>query len=486
MADGGGQGGSNALNFSLHEKQTLAFQTVATELLFGGSAGPGKSHFLRIASILWCTEIPGLQVYLFRRQFPDLYKNHMEGPSGFPSLLAPWLGSYADINYSKNFIEFWNGAKIHLCHCQHEKDMFNYQGAEIHVLLFDELTHFVASIYRYLRARVRVGELAIPGKYQGLFPRIACGSNPGGIGHNWVKGSWVSLLKPFELRRMADEEGGLLRQFIPAFLVDNPTLMLNDPTYAARLAGLGDAALVKAMLEGDWDIVSGGALDDVWSPRCILGRFAIPASWRVDRSFDWGSSKPFSVLWFAEADGTEATFANGTKWAPPRGSLVLIHEWYGAKGANEGLKMPARDIGNGIKAIEAELVAGKWVARAPSPGPADNSIANVSQPGTPTIADEMKSVGVHWEESDKAPGTRKIGLDLIRARLTEAKKGIPEAPALFIMDHCRQAISHWPVLPRDPRNTDDVDTTAEDHDYDALRYRVLKASRRMKVEPLRI
>jgi hypothetical protein len=173
------------------------------------------------------------------------------------------------------------------------------------------------------------------------------------------------------------------------------------------------------------------------------------------------------------------------KWAPPKRSLVLLHEWYGAKGPNQGLKMPARDIGNGIKAIEKDLVAGKWCAQ-PKAGPADNSIANVSQPGTPTIADEMRSVGVTWEESDKAPGTRKIGLDLIRARLTESKKPVPENPALFIMDHCRNAIAHWPVLPRDAKNPDDVDTSAEDHDYDALRYRVLKAARAVTIEPLRI
>jgi hypothetical protein len=441
---------------------------------------------MRIAAILWCAEIPGLQVYLFRREFPDLYKNHMEGPSGFPALLAPWIAmGWVRLNLSKNFIEFWNGSKVHLCHCQHEKNMYDYQGAEIHALLIDELTHFTDTIYRYLRGRVRIGSLRVPEKYAGQFPRVLCGSNPGGVGHNWVKAAWVSLLKPFEIRRMEKKEGGLLRQFIPAFLTDNPTLTENDPDYADRLSGLGDSALVKAMLDGDWNIVSGGALDDVWSDRAIVPRFAIPSSWPVDRSFDWGSSKPFSVLWFAECDGTEATLADGSKFAPPKGSLVLLQEWYGAKGPNEGLKMPARDIAAGIKRMESELIAGKW-ATSIRPGPADNSIANVSQPGTPTIADEMRAGGVTWEESDKAPGTRKIGLDLIRSRLAESGKEHPERPALYIMDHCRSAIAHWPVLPRDPRNTDDVDTSAEDHDYDALRYRVLKASRRMTVEPLRI
>jgi len=483
MADGG----ANALDLQLHAKQTLAFETPATEVLFGGAAGPGKSHLLRVAAIVWCASIPGLQVYLFRREFPDLYKNHMEGPTGFPGLLALWVNAgWAKINYSKNFIEFWNGSKIHLCHCQYEKNKYDYQGAEIHVLLIDELTHFTESIYRYLRGRVRLGGLVVPASFAGLFPRIVCGANPGGPGHNWVKAFWVSLLRPMERCKMPVEEGGLVRQFIPARLSDNPTMTKNDPEYAARLAGLGDPALVKAMLDGDWDIVSGGALDDVWSPRVIVPRFVVPSSWTLDRSFDWGSSKPFSALWWAQADGTEAQLAPELRWAPPRGSLVLFHEWYGAKGPNEGLKLPAREIAKGIVERELALIAEKWIATRPKPGPADNQISAVAQPGTPTIAQEMESAGIRWESSDKAPGTRKIGLDLLRSRLKEAGKDTPEAPALYVMDHCRQLIAHLPVLPRAASNPDDVDTDAEDHDYDATRYRVLKASRTATTQELAI
>src|SRR6185312_12473165 len=97
----------------------------------------------------------------------------------------------------------------------------------------------------------------------------------------------------------------------------------------------------------------------------------------------------------------------------------------GASGPNEGLKMPAGDIARGIKDFDAELVKHKWCASVHN-GPADNSIRAVSQPGTPTIAQEMERGGIRWEESDKAPGTRKIGLDLIRSRLLEAKKDVPE------------------------------------------------------------
>jgi hypothetical protein len=98
----------------------------------------------------------------------------------------------------------------------------------------------------------------------------------------------------------------------------------------------------------------------------------------------------------------------------------------------------------------------------------------------------MASAGVRWKTSDKAPGTRKIGLELLRSRLREASKDHPENPAIYFMDHCRSAIAQLPVLPRDLRNPDDVDTSAEDHMYDAIRYRVLASKQPLMTLPFRL
>jgi hypothetical protein len=150
------------MELSLHYKQGLAFQTTATEVLYGGSAGSGKSHLMRSAAICWCFDIPGLQVYLFRRTFPNLWKNHMEGSGSFYALLADWIDQgHVRVNLSKNQIIFWNGSKIHLCHCNNEKDVYNYQGAEIHVLMIDELTLWPPKMYKFLRSRLRLGTLEI-------------------------------------------------------------------------------------------------------------------------------------------------------------------------------------------------------------------------------------------------------------------------------------------------------------------------------------
>ena len=467
------------MQLHLQPKQTEAILSQATEILYGGAAGGGKSHLMRVASIAWCTDIPGLQVYIFRRLSDDLAKNHMEGPTGFPALLSEWIDAgHIKIRHQPTQIEFWNGAKIHLCHCQYEKDVTKYQGAEIHVLLIDELTHFTDKIYRYLRGRCRLGGLKVPEKYKGLLPRIINGSNPGGIGHNWVKHTFVDPAKPYEIAKQDKSEGGMLRQYIPARLEDNPALLNTDPDYGDRLEGLGNPELVRAMKDGDWNIVSGGMFDDVWNESYhVIQSFEIPKSWRIDRSFDWGSSKPFSVGWWAESDGTNAP--DGKSY--PRGTLFRIAEWYGWNGKpNEGQRMLATEIAHGILAKEKEM---NMVGRVKS-GPADSAIFD-TQNGV-CIADDMARIGVRWERADKGPGSRKNGWEYLRKMLKASTAFPMESPGLFVFDTCRNFIRTVPVLPRSDRDSDDIDTSAEDHIADEVRYRANMPNRSATIQQLRI
>ncbi len=459
------------MDFPLHEKQSFAVQSPATEILFGGAAGPGKSHLIRAAACMWAAQIPGLQIYLFRRTFPDLWKNHMEGPNGFPNMLVNEIqNNNVKINYGKNTIEYWNGSKIFLCHCQHEKDMYNYQGAEIHVLLIDELTHFTDKIYRYLRGRVRMIGIELPQQFKNMFPRVLNGSNPGGVGHNWVKQTFVDYTSPYKVKRTLKKDGGMFRQYIPALLSDNPSLLKDDPDYVNRLQGLGDEALVAAMSKGDWDIVAGGMFDDLWDREIhVIIPFEIPYSWKIDRTFDWGSSKPFSVGWWAESDGTEATLRNGTKRSWPKGTLFRIAEWYGWNGeANKGLKMSNSGIAEGIKKREHIL----GITNRVIPGAADSSIYD--NEGGNCIATDMELTGIQWMKANKSPGSRSIGWQLLRDRLQASLKMPMEEKGIFIFNICSAGfIRTIPVLPRDKIKTDDVDTDSEDHTGDEVRYRLL-------------
>jgi hypothetical protein len=304
----------------------------------------------------------------------------------------------------------------------------------------------------------------------------------------------VDFAAPYEIKRAPQEDGGMLRQFIPALLSDNPTLQKNDPGYADRLKGLHDAALVRAMLRGDWDIVAGGALDDVWNRDVhVIAPFKIPASWYVDRSFDWGSTKPFSVGWWAESDGTEVELADGRKYTFPRGWLFRIGEWYGWNGQpNEGLRLTDQAIGQGIKEYEEHLKESLGL-KAVSRGPADTSIFD-ADPGKDSIAHGINQG--YWGKAtlankdifvgaDKSPGSRVRRLQALRRRLQAALVERPEEPGLSIFDTCNQFIRTVPVLPRDAKNPEDVDTNAEDHAYDDCCYRLLavkNVARRVKVE----
>jgi Terminase large subunit, T4likevirus-type, N-terminal len=445
------------LSLALHPKQTQAFSSPARQILFGGAAGSAKSHLLRVAGIAWAYAIPGLQVYLFRRTFPDLYRNHMEGPTSLPALLAEWVAEgFVKINYAQNQIHFAHGSKIHLLHMQHEHDTDRIQGAEIHVALIDELTHFTRYQYNFIRSRVRMAGLTVPPHLDGLFPRILTASNPGGPGHSWVRELFVDSAPWGTIWQAPLEEGGLTTQFIPARLTDNPTLMQEDPTYADRLRGLSSPELVRAMLEGDWNAMIGGMVDDVFSPQWhVLEPFPIPSAWPVRRAFDWGSSRPYACGWWAHSDG-ESTPADGRIY--PKGTRFLVMEDYGWNGkADTGLRLTNSQIAQRLKAIEDDSpLRGRVLA-----GPADASIFDVVN-GT-SIAQEMARHGVSWYPAQKGPGSRRQGAQMIRQRLQASRQYPLEEPGLYIFNTCRQWLRTVPVVPRDPRNPDDADSDSEDH-----------------------
>jgi len=464
------------VDLRLQPKQAIAFQTEATEVLYGGAKYGGKSHLMRAAMIYWCCKIPGLQCYLFRRIGPDLWRNHMTGPGSFFSLLLPLMqDGYASFSGRGSWL-FWNGSRIHLCHCQHDTDMNNYQGAEMHVLGIDQLEQWPKAVYVFLRAQVRLGGLQLPPQFVGKFPRVLNSANPGGIGHNWIKSEFVDIAPEFAITQMPADKGGMKRQYIPARLEDNKVGTDLDPGYEDRLKGLGSPALVKALRWGLWDIVAGGAVDDVWEPTIhIIPAFTIPKTWRVNRSLDWGSSKPYSVGWWARADGSTVILPDGRRKTFFPGTKIRLAEDYGWNGnPDEGCKRLPVEVARRILAIE-ETLPFKGQIR---PGPADSSIFDSDSP----IADDMARVGVRWTVADKRPGSRVAGLEKMRGMFLACVQIDPatrlplrnanglmipkspmEEPGLFVFDTCRHFIRTIPVLPRDDKKIDDVDTAAEDH-----------------------
>lgn len=462
----------SAIDLHLHKKQGIAFLSPATEILYGGAAGGGKSHLMRSAAITWCAEIPGLQVYLFRRISEDLVKNHIEGPKGLRSLLAPWANAGL-VNMVEDEIRFWNGSKIYLCHCKDEKDRFKYLGAEIHVLLIDELTTFTEVIYRFLRSRCRAVGLNVPKKYEGMFPRILASSNPGNVGHHWVKAGFIDEAVPLEIRPMLDIEGGMLRQFIPAKLEDNPSMADDDPRYRQRLRGLGSPQLVKAMEDGDWNVIAGAFFPEFSTDKHVVPPVELPKHWLRFRACDWGSAKPFSVGWYAVSEGELPQFQ--------RGALVKYREWYGMLPGNPdvGLKLTAEEVADGIEERDDRGYEFKYPHSVIDP-------AAFSRDGGPSIAERMyvRTKGrVAWREADNKRIAQRGALggwDQLRARLKGDEDG---RPMIYFFSTCVHTIRTLPALQHDDGRPEDVDTDGEDHAGDETRYGVMSRPYLRKERP---
>lgn len=449
----------------LQPKQLEVLNSPATEILYGGAAYGGKSFLMRSIAIALCYDIPGLQVYLFRRTYPDLIANHMNGSGSFLELLAPFVLS-KQVTIKEGEIAWSNGSKIHLCHCQHEKDVLKYQGAEIHVLLVDELTSFSEYIYRFLRNRVRLGSRIIPDKWKHKLPLIINGSNPGGIGHAWVKRSFIDMGTGGEIRRMPDDEGGMLRQFIQSRSEDNPLGMKNDPGYVARLTGLGSESLVRAMRDGDWDIVAGAAFENLSRDKHMIRAFDIPHWWTRFTSLDWGSAKPYCNAWYAVAD--DVVVLKGRDGQPDKvigkGSIICYRELYGWTGKpDEGLREESWEVARKIAKLELpdEMINYRI---------ADNAMW--AEHDGPSIAERM--MDALEKEGTKCPGLeqsrkdRKANYLEIRNRLSNCDG---ESPGFYVFETCHHFWRTIPDLQLDQRDPEKGwDGAQEDHWADQWGY----------------
>lgn len=464
-----------ATDFKLYPPQKRALITQAVEVLYGGALGGGKSYLARVASIIYSMEIPGLITYLFRRTFKEVLANHIHTPGGYLEMLHELIDA-GDVVYSKSdySFTFWNGSRIQLAHAQHESDVYAHQGAQIGFLILDEATHFTPLMVRFLRSRVRLGSLEIPEKWKGLFPRILYTTNPGSVGHHYFKSNFVDHGSG-HVFQAPEEEGGMLREYVPAKLTDNKILLKNDPDYQNRVKGMGDSATVAAMIDGDWECLSTGGFADLWRSKYhVVQPFAIPPSWNIDRGYDYGSSAPAAALWFAESNGEEFVDSLGNICWVPAGSLFIIKELYLANARFEGLRLPAEEQGKRIRDCECDE---PWGLRV-KPGPADNAIFS-NEPGRPSIADEM-ALHVTFSRSDKSPGSRIQGVNLMRGRLEASTRRPMEQPGIFVFSNCFHTIRTVPNLENDPKNLEDIDTHGEDHIWDVIRYRLLKARNLVK------
>lgn len=336
-----------------HPKQLIAFESKASEILFAGDTRAGKSYFIRRCYIMCCSQIPGLQCDIFRLHFDDVIGENMQGETSFPILLMKWeKEGLCRINQTE--ITFWNESRISLEHCSDDTVMMKHQGIAKHMRTFGESCQILEHRIRALTGWVTMSEemkARVPEKWKGTFPRVYHVTNPKGISSGYYRRHFVEARPPYSIEKV----GQFNRQYIPAFLDDNPS---EDPEMTkARIAeAFPDQATQKSLINEDKSGLSnwrqgGGEFFPEWDPsRHVVPDCIPPAHWFSFRGMDLGYAEPTCVLWCAVSDGEPFIDSMQRERWFPRGAFLIYREWYVCDPADpaKGLRLRNEDIRDGI------------------------------------------------------------------------------------------------------------------------------------------
>ncbi len=268
------------LKLTVTKKQKSFIDADESEVLFGGAAGGGKSYGQMVDALLFALLYPTSKQLVLRRTFSELDKSLIR------TSLALFPKELYSFNASSHTGRFKNGSVIDFGYCAAENDVYQYQSAEYDVIRFDELTHFTEAQYIYLISRVR-GANSFP-------KQIKSSTNPGGVGHAWVKARFIDPSPPDTGFVGSD---GMQRIFIPSFLDDNTFLCKSDPNYKNRLLALPERER-RALLYGEWDIFEGQYFSEFSRELHVCEPFEIPEGWRKYRTIDYGLDR-LACLWIA-------------------------------------------------------------------------------------------------------------------------------------------------------------------------------------------
>ena len=262
------------MDIEITEKQDKFINSEAFETLFGGAAGGGKSFGQLVDALLYALKYPKSKQIIFRRTFPDLEKSLIRASLEF------YPREVATYNTSKHTWTFKTGSIIDFGYIDSENDVYQYQSAEYDIIRFDELTHFTKYMYTYMISRCRGAN---------LYPKhIKSSTNPGGVGHSWVKERFIDIGEPNKIHEIKLESGEkTTRIFIPSLVQDNIFLLQNDPDYVRRLDNLPEKER-KALKFGDWDIFDGQFFSEFNRQIHVCAPFEIPKDWRIYRTRDYG------------------------------------------------------------------------------------------------------------------------------------------------------------------------------------------------------
>ena len=410
------------------------------ELLFGGSAGPGKSYCVRATAAAVAQKWPGSIFPIFRRTYPELEENMIRRAlEEFPESEAKWSAERKEFQWR-------NGSITEFRHCEREDDVRRYKSAEWQGLGIDEATDFSPFMISFLRSRVRRPE--DPDKLKKMknsdrwAPYIVYATNPGGAGHRYLKEGFVDnegLGKPWTAPRA---DGGLRRFFLRGRLSDNPSI--DEDEYMRLLEGIQDPVVRRAMAEGDWSIFAGQFFTTYRYDTHVCRPFEVPPDWICWTGQDWGISKWAACTWWARIPPlVPIEMMDGRVTISERYRTVLYREWM-----EKGLSTEEQAITLKTKSREDILVA-----RYADPHMWDQS------PRGGSIAQDFIDCG--WT-IQKANNDRIAGWSHLHGML-QSHDNLPQE--LLIMDHCGSFKKALEEAPRDKNKPEDLDT---DYEFDDI------------------
>lgn len=478
--------------------QTAALaSTMVGEVLMEGERGGGKTITLIMCFVSqvgrgWGANWRGV---IFRQTHPALKDIIKQSKQWIPLIYPDAKFTHNDSTWT-----FAGGEQLTFSHFATPDDYWSWHGQEIPFIGWEELTSwFTSECYTMMLSCSRSS--APPNPVTGeKMPRIVRSTtNPYGPGRLWVKERWLLPDMRNKIRTgIKDEANDDLKSRLAIHfkLEANKILMENDPEYRSsiRAAAAGNEAMRAAWLEGDWDISVGGMFDDLWDRAIhVVEPFYIPRSWRLERAFDYGFSKPYSIGIYAISDGTPYRDAQGNLNPSVNGDVYRVAELYGWNGkANHGCEETSGQIAEKLKELEELHRIHGYV----QPGPADLNI--FARDRGPTMHEDFLKLGVGFKKATKDPGSRKRGWQIIRERLRAAlpryrnpdgrivsykRKSLIDAEAVLLPreekaifffgdDRNFHMLRTLVGAPRDDTDMDDVDTDYEDHALDELRYEI--------------
>lgn len=398
---------------------------------YGGARGGGKTDgVLGKFGILQENLGKDFNAIFFRKELPQADDLIERAKQIYLPLGAHWQDQ-------KKQFTFKSGGRLRFRPLANDDDAEKYQGQNLSHAAIEEAGNYSdpGPIWKLFGA--------LRGKGGG---QIILTFNPGGIGHHWLKELFIKPAPKGRkiLTKVLPNGDSFKYIYIPSRVYDNKILLAKDPGYISRLHMVGSPELVRAWLEGDFDIHEGSFFPEFGSQH-IITPFNIPKHWPRYLGYDWGYRSPFAAVWGAVSSGRDDS---GNPVPYPKGAIIIYREMSdkGVDNVEQANRIAAASVGENVHAA------------------ADPSIFN--NQGGPSIADQFHSVFAKYKHPNfrHADNDRPSGWAQIRQRL------VGKPPLLYITTNCPRLLETLPALAIDKKKAEDADSKGDDHHCDALRY----------------